>query len=347
MIQYEPMKNIKLLPVFLFLVAMVASACQTAEPLPTAAALPTQDPAAPPTTVVQAAVTEEAAPVANTLPATFTLTPTHTATATVPFTSTVSVTPSATITDTPTGTATPIPTMAPEERARTSLLMDLMPLLTDLPPEGYIATPLPAMTLFPAVTPGATVGPGTPSVIILPNQGSSIILPTVAGQTPLCSFFPPGGFATVYNNNPDIASVLGCASGNPPNTESIQGAIQPFQLGLMVWLNGTIYVFRATDNTFATYPDTFSAGVDPETSSEAPPSGFFSPMRGFLKVWSNNPSARELGWALQPETGVQATVQRFDRGLMVAIPGRQDIFVLMNSSGSVTTGTWRSIIGQF
>jgi hypothetical protein len=341
MIQYQSMKNIKLLSLFLFLVAVGMSACQSADTLPTAAALPSQEIASLPTAMT------ETPPSANTLPATFTPTSTHTASATVQFTSTVSVTPSATITDTPTGTATPIPTLNPEERARTSLLMDMMPLLTDLPPGGFVATPLPAVTLFPVVTLGAVPGPGTQTVIILPNQGSSIILPTTNAQTPLCAFFPPGGFATVYNNNPDIASVLGCASGNPPNTESVQAAVQPFQLGLMVWLNGTIYVFRATDNTFTTYPDTFSAGVDPETSSEAPPSGFFSPMRGFLKVWSTNPSARELGWALQPEAGAQATVQRFERGLMISIPGRQDIFVLMNASGSVTTGTWRSVIGQF
>jgi hypothetical protein len=342
MIQYHSMKNIKLLPLFLFLAALGLAACQTADPLPTAAALPTQDIAALPTL----SPTEETAPIANKLPPTFTLTPTHTATTTAAFTSTVSVTPSATITDTPTGTATPVPTLNPEERARTSLLMDMFPLLTDLPPGGYIATPLPAMTLFPAGAPGATVGPGTPSVIIIPNQGS-VILPTSAAQTPLCSFFPPGGFATVYSNNPDIASVIGCAAGNPPITESIQAAVQPFQLGLMIWLNGTIYVFRATDNTFTIYSDTFTAGVDPETSSEAPPSGFFSPMRGFLKVWSNNPSAHDLGWALQPEAGAQATVQRFERGMMIAIPGRQDIFVLMNGSGSIQTGTWRSVIGQF
>lgn len=341
MIQYQPMKNMKLLTLFLFLAATGMSACQSTDTtLPTAAALPSQEIAALPTTVIDTPAA------ARTLPATFTLTPTHTITATTIFTSTVTVMPSATITDTPTSTASPIPTLNPEERARTSLLMDMMPFLTDLPPGGFIATPLPALTLFPIGTPGAVPGPGTQTVIVLPNQGS-VILPTAAQQMPLCAFFPPGGFSTVYNNNPDLASVIGCAAGSPPNTESIQAAVQPFQLGLMLWLNGTIYVFRATDNTFTIYPDTFSAGVDPETSSEAPPSGFYSPMRGFLKVWNSNSSAHDLGWALQPEIGAQATVQRFERGLMIYIPGRQDIFVLMNSSGSIQTGTWRSVIGQF
>jgi len=237
--------------------------------------------------------------------------------------------------------------MDPLDRARTSLVLDLEARLTDLPPGGFIASPVAMTTLFPAITPqDPNAANGTPSVILIPSGGNAVTLPTVMPQTTFaCSYGPSGGFATVYNTNPDLASVLGCATN--PTPESIQAAVQPFQLGLMVWLNGTIYVFRATDNIFTVYPDTFSAGVDPETSSETPPAGFLTPMRGFLKVWSGNPSAHELGWALQAEAGSQATVQRFERGLMIAIPGRQDILVLMNSSGSIQSGTWRSVIGQF
>ena len=54
------------------------------------------------------------------------------------------------------------------------------------------------------------------------------------------------------------------------------------------------------------------------SGGETPPAGLVEPVRGFGKVWRENPAVRQaLGWATAPENGEQAQVVRFERGVMV------------------------------
>ena len=109
----------------------------------------------------------------------------------------------------------------------------------------------------------------------------------------------------------------------------------------MVWLNGEMIVLYNTGQ-FQVLPDTFVDGVDPQTSSETPPQGLFTPIRGFLKVWSSNPAVRNgLGWALGEERGVTAKVQNFQNGRMIYLPGRGDIIVILPN------GAWQAVAGTF
>ena len=42
----------------------------------------------------------------------------------------------------------------------------------------------------------------------------------------------------------------------------------------------------------------------------APPEGRYQPIRGFGKVWRENPQVREqLGWAIAPEQGFEGALQ--------------------------------------
>lgn len=335
------MRRTELFRSILILTLLLLSACDSPnQALPTLAQFPTVAP------VATASATAEQVVQRPTLPPEWTKTPTLTVTASATITDTPSVTPSATITDTPSPTATDLGTIPPDERARTSLLEDILLDATRLPPGGFIATPPPAFTatLTVPVIPGIpTIAPPTGGIGQSPTPPSAL-----SGGSTACPFYPAGGFGAIFANNPDIAVALGCPEGSPPDVLSLPAAWQPFQQGLMIWLNGEIFVLKTADNSFQRYPDTYVAGTDPETSSELPPSGLMAPVRGFLKVWSTYTEVRPaLGWGVSPENGVQATVQRFARGRMVWLPGRSDILVFMGSDANIASGTWRSFTGQF
>jgi hypothetical protein len=310
------------------LLTIAACTPNTSEPLPTSV----QIPSAEPTRVVE--VVGTLAPRA-TLPATFTPTSTLTAEPSATITDTITFTPSATITETATTTGTPEPTLPPEARPLTSLLQ--VALQTTILPSDFQVPDFQGIDV-PLTTP-------------TPDQpgGGVLIVETSVSAPPFgisipnnCAFYPPAGFGVVYANNVDIATQLGCPLGNPPDMLSLNAVFQPYQTGQMLWLDGEIYVLY-NNNTFTSYTDNFVSGVDPELNPEAPPAGFIAPVRGFNKVWTNNPSVRTgLGWATALESGIQARAVNFQSGLMVFLPGRSDVFVFI---GSNPDGRWRSVPG--
>ncbi len=79
------------------------------------------------------------------------------------------------------------------------------------------------------------------------------------------------------------------------------------------------------------FPDTYQEG-EPVDGSKSPPSGLVAPVRGFGKVWWNNPSIQnELGWAVAPEQGDTAsTVTYGDGGWMGHMLGPNRVFVLQS-----------------
>lgn len=101
-------------------------------------------------------------------------------------------------------------------------------------------------------------------------------------------------------------------------------AEQHFEHGRMVWLedNDTIYVFYEDGAVYYPehYPDWqghFERFEDIWTPDEpesdptvVPPEGLYQPIRGFGKVWRENPEVRErLGWAIAPEQGFEGALQ--------------------------------------
>lgn len=298
------------------------------EELPTLVRLPSET-----------ATAETVAQSVATLPASFTptftptLTPTLHPSITPSLTPTVTVTPSATITDTPSPTATDAPTLSPEDRPILAFALTAAA-ATVLPPDYQIPAFGGAdITLVPQDTP--TLPPGFPTAIpALPTNGIPI--------ANSCSTSPTGGFQTIYQGNPDIANQLGCASGAAQN---IPAAWQNFETGIMIWLNGEILVFYSVSDSYQSLPDTFIEGADPETSSEVPPAGLFTPIRGFLKIWDGNDNVRNgLGWASNTEQGVTATVQIFGNGRMIYLPGRTDMLVLIGTNQS---GTYLAFQGSY
>ena len=266
---------------------------------------------------------------------TFTASPTYTLAPTLTGVPTITVTPSATITDTPSPTATDLPTIDPGNRPLLALLLTRAVRATVLPTD-FVVPPFQGtnVTLVPTPLDGS-MPTGIPPLEAITST------PGVNSGTPpaiTCPVAPAGGFGSVFLNNPNIATQLGCPA---VVMQDVPAAWETFQQGVMVWLNGEMLVLYNT-RQFQTFADTFVEGVDPQTSSETPPQGLFTPIRGFLKVWSSNPGVRNgLCWALNPEQGVTAKVQPFPNGRMIWLPGRGDILVLLPNS------QWQSFPGTF
>ena len=292
----------------------------------------------PSTTSTQAAPTSDTpisgAPIsgAPTLPPTWTHTPTSTPSSTRTPSPTITMTPSLTITDTPTRTFTPTPSETPEMNS----LMQLALLAAQ-------ATVLPAQ---PVSTAPLIAPPSPPPLGVTPTLAPGLATPLPATQ---CQYLPAGGFATIFVNEPNLVTQIGCPSGAPPLIAAMNGASQVFQGGRMLWMNEVppvIYVFYS-DGTFNQFEDTFDPFVDPESGGETPPEGLLEPVRGFGKVWRSFDLVHSmLAWAMAVETAESLVSQDFTQGRMIYAPSRQEIIIIIHQ-GTPTQGLWRVVSGSF
>ncbi|HLA41906.1 MAG TPA: hypothetical protein VJZ27_00630, partial [Aggregatilineales bacterium] len=126
----------------------------------------------------------------------------------------------------------------------------------------------------------------------------------------------------------------------------IHAAYETFEGGNMIWRSDTdsIYVFYG-NGQFAVFPDTFEEGESINITG-TPPDGLLAPVRGFGKVWAENPLMQDaLGWATQGELGYTMIVQREASGARVSrtyitlFDGRV-IFQSTAGTGVTAGGTW-------
>lgn len=207
--------------------------------------------------------------------------------------------PSATVTATPSATPSPLAT---ETR-------------TPVPPPP---TDTPTTTLVPSLT--FTPVPPPP-----PATHTPTVQPTA---TPCPNPINPA-FAGLIQNNSTFGELLGC----PLNEAvTIPAAWQPFEQGDMLWRGDSnqIYILEA-NNSWRSTGDTWREG-DAEPVVGDVPDGMHQPVRGFGKVWFEQPGVREsLGWGVAQEDGFEALVQDFMTGGQIwQDPERGTIFVLLN-----------------
>jgi hypothetical protein len=272
----------------------------------------------------------------ETATATLTLTPDPSATATdVP---TITVTPSLTITNTTTPSPTPSLTPTPAVEGL-GLLALLAAQTTILPPD--LRYPAPTLTAFAAV-----------QSELLARQASGLPGGGFFGVTPApstCAYPAPGGLAGMLSLDPALSAQLGCPAGAPPAPMQLAGAFQPFERGVMIYMQGapgTIYAL-SSDGRFRRFDDSFIDGVDPDSGGETAPPGLVEPIRGFGKVWRTHPDMRgALGWGTVSEAGDTALVQSFDRGRAIYLPLRGETVLLADDAGGLT-GTWRAFPGGY
>lgn len=221
-------------------------------------------------------------------------------------------------------------------------------------------TPTPSNTITdtptrpPSLTPTETTEPQAVNLLAEMALQVTIVLPTDrpprtrapsgSGQSmpTTCQYDAPGVFGGVVAQYPTIGALVGCALGTPPNPTQLSGAVQTFERGTMLWLGessgGVIYVLY-DDGRLARYNDTFNESADPERGNLSPPSGLQEPIRGFGKLWRDNPDIQNaLGWAVADETPYSVSVQGFTLGRMVHVGGRGVVYVL-----ALPSGRWQSV----
>lgn len=252
-------------------------------------------------------------------------------------------------------TATPdvliLPIIATETPAATAVLSAPTPGVA-LPTQALYRTATPTrpapMTQTPTFTPTTTDTPVTPGAFGYVPVGSGIsgsgAITTGGGGT--CGVVPQGMIGTVFQSDPGIAAAIGCPLAGASSAAS--SAYQPFQNGVMIWVStlglqpqAAIYaVFN--NGTYQRFNDTFQDGVDPASSGAAAPAGLLEPVRGFGKVWRDNPTVRDtLGWATAGESGGSAQVLLFERGEMVSISQAGQTYIMITGA----PGTWTARSG--
>ena len=105
--------------------------------------------------------------------------------------------------------------------------------------------------------------------------------------------------------------------------QSSWAAEQIFEGGRMLWLEqgslvdaqykgqSLIFVLYTSGNSWELYVATWTS-IEPDSDPAiVPPEGLYQPIRGFGKVWRNNPKVQQqLHWALAAEQGFMALYQR-------------------------------------
>jgi len=111
-----------------------------------------------------------------------------------------------------------------------------------------------------------------------------------------------------------------CPSGP---AQSSWAAEQVFEGGRMLWLRdgslvgdnyaeqSLIFVLYTSGNSWEVYADTWNSTEPDSDPAITPPEGLAQPIRGFGKVWRNNPKVQQqLHWALATEQGFMTLYQR-------------------------------------
>jgi photosystem II stability/assembly factor-like uncharacterized protein len=175
-------------------------------------------------------------------------------------------------------------------------------------PVGAAAASVP-LTATTALT---TPAPLTPTATLPASLGD---------EPPAGRFRPTGTFEPLWSNNEDLQRRLGWALVE--RSAGVPAAYQTFEQGVMIWRGDEqrIYVL-ASDGQWWVFDDTFREG-DPESDpSLRAPENRLQPVRGFGKVWRDQPAVRAaLGWATARESGITAQVQPFERGVLIWASG--------------------------
>ena len=147
-----------------------------------------------------------------------------------------------------------------------------------------------------------------------------IATPTPQPAGPPTGFYrPEGAFAELWATDAELRQALGWAA--EPRPTEVATAFQPFEGGAMIWREDTRRIYALfNDGSWAAFDDTWTPEEPDRNPNIVPPPGLFQPIRGFGKVWRNNPQVRAaLGWALREEVGHTSPVQTFERGVLIRV----------------------------
>ncbi|HEX8221320.1 MAG TPA: zf-HC2 domain-containing protein [Chloroflexia bacterium] len=227
-------------------------------------------------------------------------------TATRPAPTNTRVAPTATTPPPPTNTVAPsnTPVQEPTATSQPTQAPSATPNVSATPTRRSAGSPTVTATVTVTVQPRITPGKATPTVSPISD----------------CLLEPVRGFGAIWRGDSDVRERLGCPT--VPEEPALPAAQQHFQGGYMFWRGDTrvIYVFLQTGRhdqygTWFEFKDTWVEGEPVPTVEGGTPDGGYVPVRGFGKLWANNPELRQkLGYATEPEASVDAVWQPFEHG---------------------------------
>lgn len=156
-------------------------------------------------------------------------------------------------------------------------------------------------------------------------------------------------FGGVINRSTGLPGLLGCPTDAGLSGNNVLSAWQSFERGQMIWVRNqndpndkSIYVLY-TDGTYQVFADTWAEG-QPVNGGLTPPAGLQEPIRGFGKVWRDQPGVRDkLGWATAHEVGGGGARQGFQNATMFYIGANDQVYALFYTNGDVhqPNGRWQ------
>jgi hypothetical protein len=192
---------------------------------------------------------------------------------------------------------------------------------------GSTPTP-PAPTIIPLPQP-TQPSPGGPTAVQSPAPGLVVLTATPAAKP--CDIPVAAVFAPLLDEKSPVKRKLGC----PAATEThVASAEEYFERGYMLWRKDLkrIYVLQV-DGRWQTFADTWTEDQPPDDPRLQPPRDLFQPVRGFGKVWRENPDVKEIvGWATTQEAGLLTTIQPFEGGTLMYMGG--DLIRVLYADGT-------------
>lgn len=199
----------------------------------------------------------------------------------------------------PTPSPIAIPVVASEQVAATATAgtPGFVLVTATLPPSK---TPTPTATITPTFT--ATIPPTISQIVLVTQPYPFYSGPSANQGGPPCP-------ANWFFAQP-VVSV--CPLSNALVSAA---AYQPFQQGVMIWIQSQDAIYSVYDGAtlprWEVFRDTYVEGAPEEDMSSSAPPFTWQPRRGFGEVWRNHPDVRQrLGWAIsEKEEPYTAQVQ--------------------------------------
>ena len=141
--------------------------------------------------------------------------------------------------------------------------------------------------------------------------------------------------SALLEGNEELRRRLGAPIGPE---RSVQVGEQAFQGGAMLTRADTsqVFVLVRSSGRWLTFPNTWRPGEVLAPTGARPP-GTLEPLRGFGKVWRDQPSVKlQLGWPVYEERNAGGSVQVMENGTLVR-SSYGVVYALLND------GTWRTL----
>lgn len=143
------------------------------------------------------------------------------------------------------------------------------------------------------------------------------------------------GLAAILEAAPDLQARFGAST---TAERVVQFSEQTFQGGAMLARadQSLVYVLVRSTGRWSSAPNTFRRGDVLAPVGERPP-GTFEPLRGFGKIWREQPAVKlQLGWPVYDERRAPCSLQSFEHGLLLR-SSYGVIYALLND------GTWQAL----